>query len=109
MWATANRFQAGHRLRVDVSSADFPRYDRNANRGGEPGPPVPARQEIFRDARHPSHLLLPVVAGHQPSRDVRRDRLGPRRRDRPVEYAVNGRHRPVECVVNGRRRPGAAH
>ena len=42
MWATANRFKAGHRLRVDISSADFPRFDRNTNRGGEEGPPVTA-------------------------------------------------------------------
>lgn len=63
MWATANRFKAGHRLRVDVSSADFPRFDRNANRGGEPGPPVPALQTIYHDPEHPSHLLLPVVSG----------------------------------------------
>lgn len=52
---------AGHRLRVDISSADFPRFDRNSNRGGEAGPPVPARQTIYHDAQRPSHLLLPVV------------------------------------------------
>lgn len=63
MWATANRFKAGHRLRVDVSSADFPRFDRNANLGGTAGSPIPARQTIFRDVEHPSHLLLPVLPG----------------------------------------------
>jgi uncharacterized protein len=63
MWATANRFKAGHRLRVDISSADFPRFDRNANRGGEPGAPIPAVQTIYHDSRYPSHLLLPVVSG----------------------------------------------
>jgi uncharacterized protein len=57
LWATANRFKAGHRLRVDISSADFPHFDRNANRGGRPGEPVPARQMIFRDREHPSHLV----------------------------------------------------
>ena len=61
MWATANRFKAGHRLRVDVSSADFPRFDRNANRGGEPGPPLRAMQTIYRDADHPSHLEAHVL------------------------------------------------
>lgn len=61
MWATANRFAAGHRLRVDISSADFPRLDRNSNLGGAPGEPVPAEQRIHRDAEHPSHLVLPVV------------------------------------------------
>lgn len=61
MWATANRFKAGHRLRVDISSADFPRFDRNANRGGELGPPVSAVQTVFHDREHPSHLLLTVL------------------------------------------------
>jgi uncharacterized protein len=61
MWATANRFNAGHRVRVDISSADFPRFDRNSNRGGEPGGPIAALQTIYHSARHPSHLMLPVI------------------------------------------------
>ncbi len=63
MWATANRFKAGHRLRLDISSADFPRYDRNSNRGGEPGEPLAAVQSIYRDRENPSHLLIPIVDG----------------------------------------------
>ena len=62
MWATANRFRAGHRLRLDVSSADFPRFDRNANRGGESGHPIVAVQTLYHDPQRPSHLLLPVIA-----------------------------------------------
>jgi putative CocE/NonD family hydrolase len=62
LWATANRFEVGHRLRVDVSSADFPRFDRNTNRGGTPGGPVPATQTIHHDAERPSRLLLSVRA-----------------------------------------------
>jgi predicted acyl esterase len=61
MWATANRFKAGHRIRVDIASADFPRFDRNSNRGGEPGDPTPARQRIYHDPEQPSHLLLSVL------------------------------------------------
>jgi len=61
MWATANRFKAGHRLRVDISSADFPKFDRNANLGGAAGAPVPARQTIYHDADHPSQLRLSVL------------------------------------------------
>jgi uncharacterized protein len=38
--------QGSHRLRVDISSAHFPMFDRNTNRGGEPGRPVPASQMI---------------------------------------------------------------
>lgn len=64
MWATANRFRADHRLRLDISSADFPRFDRNTNRGGEPGPPVPAVQTIYHDPEYPSHLLVPVLGSH---------------------------------------------
>jgi predicted acyl esterase len=61
MWATANRFKAGHRLRLDISSADFPRYDRNSNRGGEAGGPLAAVQSIYRDRQNPSHLLISIV------------------------------------------------
>jgi uncharacterized protein len=61
MWATANRFKTGHCLRLDISSADFPRFDRNANRGGEPGPPVPALQAIHHGAEHPSRLIISVL------------------------------------------------
>jgi uncharacterized protein len=61
MAATANRFAAGHRLRVDVCSADFPKLERNANRGGEPGPPARAVQTIFHGATYPSHLAVHVI------------------------------------------------
>ena len=61
MWATANRFKAGHRIRVDVSSSDFPRFERHSNRAGD-GPPVVALQTVYHDREHPSHLLLPVVS-----------------------------------------------
>jgi uncharacterized protein len=58
LWATANRFKAGHRLRLDISSADFPHYDRNSNRGGQPGPPVVAHQTVYRDRHRSSHLTF---------------------------------------------------
>jgi len=61
MWATANRFAAGHRLRLDISSADFPKFERNRNRGGSAGPSAKAAQTIFHDAQHPSYLIIPVV------------------------------------------------
>lgn len=62
LWATANRFKTGHRLRVDIASADFPHFDRNSNRGGEPGDPVLAQQTICHDREHPSHLLVSVLS-----------------------------------------------
>jgi putative CocE/NonD family hydrolase len=62
LWATANRFKVGHRLRVDIASADFPRYDRNSNRGGEPGEPIAARQTIYHDEERHSHLTVSVLS-----------------------------------------------
>ncbi|WP_129645520.1 CocE/NonD family hydrolase [Peristeroidobacter agariperforans] len=61
LWATANRFKAGHRLRLDICSADFPKFDRNANRGGEPGAPIRAVQSLYHDPEHPSHLLVSIM------------------------------------------------
>ena len=61
MWATANRFAKGHRIRLDICSSDFPRLERNANRGGEPGAPVTAAQTVYHDAFRPSCLLLPIL------------------------------------------------
>jgi putative CocE/NonD family hydrolase len=62
--ATSNVFLPGHRIRVHVSSSNFPRYDRNPNTGGDFASDSivrPARQTIFHDRERPSHLLLPVV------------------------------------------------
>ena len=62
--ATSNVFRPGHRLRVEVSSSNFPRYDRNPNTGGTFGSDattIVARQTVFHDAAHPSRLVLPVV------------------------------------------------
>lgn len=61
LWATANRFKSGHRVRVDISSADFPRFDRNTNLGGELGPPVKALQRVYHDPERPSHLVVSVL------------------------------------------------
>lgn len=61
LWATANLFRPGHRVRVQVASADFPRYERNTNRGGRPGPPLKASQTVFHDSERPSHLVLSVL------------------------------------------------
>jgi predicted acyl esterase len=63
LWATANTFKSGHRLRLDIASADFPRFDRNTNRGGESGNPIPARQTVYHDTRYPSHILIHVLNG----------------------------------------------
>jgi putative CocE/NonD family hydrolase len=64
MWATANVFQKGHRIRLEVSSSNFPRFDRNPNTGELPGRSaemVSALQTVFHDGTHASHLILPVI------------------------------------------------
>ncbi len=64
MRATAQTFKSGHRLRVEVTSSDFPRYDRNLNTGGPIGEEVcgqAALNTIFHDRVRPSHVVLPVM------------------------------------------------
>lgn len=64
LWATSNLFRAGHRIRLDVTSSSFPRWDRNPNTGAPLGVGtelVTATQAILHDAEHPSHVLLPIV------------------------------------------------
>lgn len=64
LWSTANVFKAGHRVRLDIASASFPRWDRNPNTGqpfGTDPTTRPAQQTILHDAEHPSHVLLPIV------------------------------------------------
>jgi uncharacterized protein len=64
LWATSNVFRAGHLIRMEVSSSNFPRFDRNLNTG-EPAATsskwVSATNTILHDAEHPSALLLPVI------------------------------------------------
>jgi putative CocE/NonD family hydrolase len=69
LWETSMVFKAGHRIRLEVSSSNFPRYARNQNTGlplGTSAEIKTARQTIHHDARHPSHLVLPVVPGVKP-------------------------------------------
>ena len=64
--STANRFLAGHRIRIDISSSNFPRFDANTNSGGVIASDgvedfVPAVNRVFHDSARPSHVLLPIV------------------------------------------------
>ncbi len=64
LWPTSMLFRAGHRIRVEISSSNFPRYDRNPNTGGNIATqvnPVAARQAIFHRPGAASHILLPLV------------------------------------------------
>ena len=68
--ATANVFGKGHRIRIEISSSWFPYYLRNLNTGadniGLETRSVIAKQTIYHDAKHPSHVLLPVIPKLQP-------------------------------------------
>jgi putative CocE/NonD family hydrolase len=64
LWATSNVFRTGHRIRLELSSSNFPRFDRNLNTG-EPAATsdkwITATNTILHDKEHPSALVLPVV------------------------------------------------
>ena len=64
LWATSNLFKKGHRIRVDISSSNFPRFDRNPNTGhafGQNAEKLVAKQSIYHTAKYPSHITLPIV------------------------------------------------
>jgi putative CocE/NonD family hydrolase len=64
LWSTSNVFKKGHVLRLEVSSSNFPRFDRNLNTGEQTSSGqhfVSATNTIYHDAEHPSVLTLPVV------------------------------------------------
>jgi uncharacterized protein len=61
---TSNQFARGHRIRLEISSSNFPRFDRNPNTGRPVADEKELRQAaqtIFHDRQRPSHILLPVV------------------------------------------------
>lgn len=62
--ATSNVFRAGHCLRLEIASSNFPRFDRNPQTGAPAAEAIklaPAIQTIYHDRAYPSRLLLPVV------------------------------------------------
>jgi putative CocE/NonD family hydrolase len=64
VWSTANVFRKGHRIRVVVTSSNFPRFDRNLNTGGPYGREAVGRvavNTVFHDGVRPSHVILPVI------------------------------------------------
>jgi hypothetical protein len=64
LWSTSNVFLKGHKIRVEVSSSNFPRFDRNLNTGKDASTDatiVKATNTILHDRQHPSALILPVV------------------------------------------------
>src|SRR5262249_50553610 len=64
LWATSNVFLAGHKIRLEISSSHFPRFDRNLNTGEEQARAsrvAKATSTVVHDKEHPSALILPVV------------------------------------------------
>ncbi len=64
LWQTGVTIPPGNRLRVEICSAEFPFFSRNLNTGGHSETEttyVTARQTIYHDQQHPSHVLLPVI------------------------------------------------
>lgn len=64
LWNTSQVFKAGHRIRLEVSSSAFPKFDRNLNTGEDIGTGmrmVTATNRVWHDVEHPSRLVLPVI------------------------------------------------
>jgi putative CocE/NonD family hydrolase len=64
LYPTSNVFKRGHRIRVDVSSSNFPRFDVNPNTGeplNDNRRRIVATNTVYHDQSHPSHIVLPVV------------------------------------------------
>jgi putative CocE/NonD family hydrolase len=64
LFPIGNLFRRGHRLQLDIASSNFPHFDINPNSGEDEGAmdrPRVARNRVFVDADHPSHVILPVI------------------------------------------------
>jgi uncharacterized protein len=64
LWSTCHVFKAGHRVRVQVTSSNFPRWDRNLNTGEPPAAATTmqvAHQTVFHERDRPSRIILPVL------------------------------------------------
>jgi putative CocE/NonD family hydrolase len=60
----SNLFMAGHQIRLDITSSNFPTFDINPNTGESPnagGRTVIAENTIYHDVKHPSHIVLPII------------------------------------------------
>jgi putative CocE/NonD family hydrolase len=69
LWETSQLFKAGHRIRLEISSSNFPRYARNQNTGlpfGTSAEMKKAEQTIYHDGDHPSRLILPIIPAEKP-------------------------------------------
>lgn len=73
LWSTSNVFLKGHRIRIEVSSSNFPKYDRNPNTGhkfGEDAEILIARQKVYHEPGRASYVNLPIIPrGSKPCQD----------------------------------------
>ena len=63
-FGTANVFKKGHRIRIDISSSNFPKFDCNPNTGEPLGlnrRMIAAQNTIYHDLIYPSHVILPII------------------------------------------------
>jgi len=63
--ATSNYFKKGHKIRIEVSSSNFPRFSRNLNTGGanyDESKGIIAQNKIHHSKRYPSHIKLPIIS-----------------------------------------------
>jgi len=66
LYPTSNVFRKGHRIRVDISSSNFPRFDANPNTGeplNDNRRVLVATNTIYHDRAHPSQVVLPIIPG----------------------------------------------
>ncbi len=64
LYPTSNIFKKGHRIRLDISSSNWPRFDVNPNTGGDLGVERRleiAEQTIYHESEYPSHVVLPII------------------------------------------------
>ena len=62
--STSNYFKKGHRIRIEISSSNFPRFERNLNTGGnnyDESEGVTAHNQIHHSSKYPSQIRLPIV------------------------------------------------
>ena len=64
MWSTSNFFHKDHKIRIEISSSNFPQFDRNPNTGNQFGMDKDlktATQKVYHDKNYPSHIILPCI------------------------------------------------
>jgi hypothetical protein len=77
---TSNVFLAGHSIRLEISSSNFPRFDRNPNTGrafADESTQKKAQQVVYHSRLYPSHLLMPVIPASETATEKAARRHGP--------------------------------